>query len=458
MDANEISKLVEFTDTWVSEKTGQHLETVEKEILRQTLKGKKLSSIEFPSYENSYVQRYRAPQLWKQLSYVAGEKVGKKTVLEVLQRLQLQRSASSCTTATPLTQSADTTQSQFCANTQIDLNGHTALNGSVSCLELRDGKPISEELDAIKPDEPTPYQTGVSDYINLNATNGKIPNHLNFFSTRLLIKGQLGESSQTKASQSKKVEDCSAGSTAQEFQLSSQTSQSDNPEPNVDSNTDGWHSFMNFMKPGMPLLLALGVFGCLFALSWLANWYGATHYLTGQLPKAQFGYSLALKLNPFSAAAHYNQGTVYEDQHNYQRAHAEYQMAIEGGLIEAYNNQARLYILEGNYDAAVSLLRIGLPLAKDDRVKADMYKNQGWARLEQGRYAEAKLDLTEAIKLKSESAPAYCLLAQVLEREEDKKAALEHWENCLGFAYQPNTPEEDQWIHLARQRLSAEGG
>jgi hypothetical protein len=78
MDANEISKLVEFADTLVSEKTGQHLETVEKEILRQTLKGRKLSAIEFPSYENSYVQRYRAPQLWKQLSYVAGEKVGKK--------------------------------------------------------------------------------------------------------------------------------------------------------------------------------------------------------------------------------------------------------------------------------------------------------------------------------------------------------------------------------------------
>jgi tetratricopeptide (TPR) repeat protein len=323
---------------------------------------------------------------------------------------------------------------------------------------LRDGKPISEELDAIKPDEPTPYQTGVSDYINLNATNGKIPNHLNFFSTRLLIKGQLCESSQTKASQSKKVEERSAGSTAQEFQLSSQTSQSDNPEPNVDSSTDGWHSFMNFMKPGMPLLLTLGFFGCLFGLSWLANWYGVTNHSARQLPKAQFGYSLALKLNPFSAAAHYNQAVTYEDQHNYQHAHAEYQMAIEGGLIEAYNNQARLYILEGNYDAAVSLLRSGLPMAKDDRVKADMHKNQGWARLEQGRYAEAKLDLAEAIKLKSESAPAYCLLAQVLEREEDKKAALEQWENCLGFAYQPNTPEEDQWIHLARQRLSAEGG
>ncbi|MBD0363729.1 MAG: tetratricopeptide repeat protein, partial [Coleofasciculus sp. C3-bin4] len=151
-------------------------------------------------------------------------------------------------------------------------------------------------------------------------------------------------------------------------------------------------------------------------------------------------------------------GVSYEDQHNYERAHAEYQLAIEGGLIEAYNNQARLYILQGNYDAAVSLLRIGLELAKDDRMRADMYKNRGWARLEQGRYAEAQLDLTEAIKLKSEHAPAHCLLAQVLERDRNQKNALSEWEKCLGFAYHPNTPEEDKLVHLARQRLQAERG
>ena len=74
-----------------------------------------------------------------------------------------------------------------------------------------------------------------------------------------------------------------------------------------------------------------------------------------------------------------------------------------------------------------------------------MYKNRGWARLEQGRYDEAKLDLTEAIKLQGDRASAYCLLAQVLERQTDKKGALSEWENCLGFAYQPKTPEEDKW-------------
>ncbi len=413
MGADDISKLVEFAYSLVYEKTGQHLETVEKEILRQTLKGNKLNAIKFPSYENSYVQRYLAPQLWKRLSYVAGEKVGKKTVLEVLQRLQSQQSVPTedATLQEALrptrSQSGATPQSQFSANAQARLNGHAALNGSVR-----------------------PW---------------------------LLINGQLRELSQAEHPESEQVEDDSPDFTAQECQSRTQTSQPDNPDE-TQNFSNGWPSFMNFMKPGAPLLLSLGVLGCLFALSWLTNWYGVTNHLARQLPKAQLGYSLALKLNPWSAAAHYNQGAAYEDQHNYERAHAEYKLAIEGGLIEAYNNQARVYILEGNYDAAISLLRSGLPLAKDDQVKADMYKNQGWARLEQGRYAEAKLDLTEAIKLKNESAPAYCLLAQVLEREGDKKAAQVQWENCLGFAYQPNTPEEDKWVHLARQCLSAEEG
>jgi Flp pilus assembly protein TadD len=453
MGTEDISKLVEFADRLVHEKTGQHLETVAKDILRQTLTGKKLSAIEFPSYENSYVQRYLAPQLWKLLSYVAGEKVGKKTVLEVLKRLETQR---------PQLETAPENQSS--TNPQAELNGHAALNGFVSFPNLKDGNHTSEGHDSVKPNELTPSEVDVSDYINSKDTSNRSHrqnhNHLNSgqaYGSWLLIDGQLRELSQANHANGKKVEDGSPDFTTQEFQSSDKTYQGNNADE-TKSNTDGWFSFMNFMKPGMPLLLSLGVIGCLFGLSWLANWYGVKNHVAGQLPKAQFGYSLALKLNPWSAAGHYNQGVTYEDQHNYERAHAEYQLAIEGGLIEAYNNQARLYILQENYDAAVSLLRIGLEVAKDDRIRADMYKNRGWARLEQGRYAEAKLDLTEAIRRKSDHASAHCLLAQVLERDRNQKGALSEWEKCLGFAYQPNTPEEDKLVHLARQRLEAERG
>lgn len=392
MNADYISKLVDFADSLVYEKTGQHLEAVEKDILRQTLKGKKLNAIESPSYENSYVQRFLAPKLWERLSLVAGESVRKKTVLEVLQRLYDERSHPSA---------AIHKQSSAI---QAEVNGHAALNGSISYCDLLLQKHLREP---------------------------ELAEHEN-----------------------QKVEDHSPDSTAQSSKSSSQNSQTQNPEQTNSSNNDS-PSFMNFMKPGIPLLFSLGILGGVFALSWLANWYGVKNQLAGQLPLAQFSYSLALKLNPLSPAAHYNLAATYEDQHNYELAHAQYQQAIEGGLIEAYNNQARLYILSGNYDAAVSLLRVGLPLAKDDTIKADMYKNRGWARLLQGRYDEAKLDLTAAIKLKGERSSAYCLLAQVKEEEGDQKGALPSWENCLRFAYQPKTPEEDKWMHLARQHLDA---
>lgn len=385
MNPEFISKLVDFADSLVYEKTGQHLENVEKDILRQVLKGKKLNNIESPSYENSYVQRFLAPKLWERLSVVVGESVRKKTVLEVLQRLYQQR----ITTAIP--------------NSSLkEHNGNSACNGSVS-----EGVWLID-----KQQQPSPY---------------------------------------SEHPKSQKLEDDAPNSKAQS-ESSSQLPKSENSQQTSSSNND-LPSFMNSLKPGIALLLSVGILGGVFALSWLANWYGVKKQLAGQLPLAFFSYSLALKLNPISPAAHYNLGATYEDQHNYKLAHVQYQQAIEGGLIEAYNNQARLYILEGNYDAAVSLLRVGLPLASYERVKADMYKHRGWARLKQGRYDEAKLALTAAIKLKGERSPAYCLLAQVREEEGDRKGAFPLWENCLRFAYQPKTPEEDKWMHLARQHL-----
>jgi tetratricopeptide (TPR) repeat protein len=400
MGADEISKFVELADSLVYERTGQHLEFVEKEILRQILTGKKNNDIDISTPKNkklekSYVQRRCIPKLWAHLSAVIGQKVNKRNVVKILQTIQLQRA-----------QLRSVNQNQPKANAGTELKGHSAQNP-----HLNSDRECSE---------------------------------------RLQVNGQMCEPLQASQNESQKAEDCYPDSTAQEFQQSDQTSHFEAREETY-SSTFGLPSLMN--KSGVPLLLSLGICGSLFGLSWLANWYGLMNYLDGQLSQAQLGYSIALKLNPSLPEARYNQGVAYEDQQNYDRAHAEYQLAIEGGIVEAYNNQARLYILQGNYDAALALLRIGLSLAKDDRVRANMYKNKGWARLEQGYYAQAKLDLTEAIKLRSDRASPYCLMAQVLERSADK-GALEYWRKCLGYSYRPETPEEDKWIELASQRLT----
>ncbi len=221
-------------------------------------------------------------------------------------------------------------------------------------------------------------------------------------------------------------------------------------------NTSTWDNLINSLKPGVPLLLSSVLLGSGFGLSWLANWYGVTNHLAGELPKAQTGYDWALKFNPGSASGHYNLATLYEDQQNYRAANEQYSKAMPDDFVaaSAYNNKARLLIIQDNKPAAaVDLLQKALPLAKDKIVQSDIHKNLGWALLKQGRYSEAEAHLKTAMELNSDRAPAYCLLAQVLDRKKDKKAAFVQWQKCLGYASMYNQ-DEAIWIGMARQRMN----
>jgi len=183
---------------------------------------------------------------------------------------------------------------------------------------------------------------------------------------------------------------------------------------------------------------------------------GLENYLAERLPQAISDFSKALELDPDFAETHYNLGSLYEDLRDFDRARSEYRLAMLGGLTAAYNNLARLYILEKDYAAAVGLLLKGLKLAQLDGEKSALQKNLGWARLGQGRYAEAKAELLTAIDLDRKQASAYGLLAQALEGLGEKVEALVAWENCLRYA-SSYRPDEDTWIDLARQRLAKLG-
>lgn len=176
------------------------------------------------------------------------------------------------------------------------------------------------------------------------------------------------------------------------------------------------------------------------------------NYLAAQLPQALSDFSKALELDPNFAETHYNLGSLYEDLRDFERAAAEYRVAMLGGLAAAYNNLARLYILQKDYAAAVDLLLKGLKVAEHDAERYALRKNLGWARLGQNRYPEAKAELITAIDLNGEHASAYGLLAQVLEKLGEDTEALVAWENCLRYA-SSYRPDEDAWIDLARQSL-----
>jgi tetratricopeptide (TPR) repeat protein len=177
----------------------------------------------------------------------------------------------------------------------------------------------------------------------------------------------------------------------------------------------------------------------------------------GQYVNALAYYKKAVALNPNYPAAYYNQGLINEDLQDYKTAITQYRLAMAGGLDAAYNNLARLDIINLAYGDAAALLIRGLDVVKDDRAKYDMLKNLAWARIGQLRFSEAETQARSAISLDGSRAPGYCLLAQALEGEGDKNAALQPWNDCLKYASSHN-PDEDLWIGMARTRLEANGG
>lgn len=183
---------------------------------------------------------------------------------------------------------------------------------------------------------------------------------------------------------------------------------------------------------------------------------GVENYLADRLPQAISDFSKALELDPNFAETHYNLGSLYEDLRDFDHARSEYRLAMLGGLAAAYNNLARLYILEKDDAAAIDLLLKGLKLAEHDAERYAFHKNLGWARLGQGRYAEAKAELLTAIDVDRKQASAYGLLAQALEGLGEKVEALVVWENCLRYA-SSYRPDQDTWLDLARQRLAQLG-
>ena len=201
---------------------------------------------------------------------------------------------------------------------------------------------------------------------------------------------------------------------------------------------------------------AVGAVGWVFGSPEVAKFLnnnGLADLEENRRPEARKQLQLASAIDPENRATSYNQGWMCEQAKNFDCAREKYQRSVELGLPAAYSNLARLYIkLDKDYANAVDLLWDGLELAKQDPVKYALHKNLGWARLEQSRYEEAIEHLEKAIKLDKTRAAGYCLLAQVFDRQGNLEGAKAQWINCLNYA-EPQKPDEDPWIGMARQRL-----
>jgi tetratricopeptide (TPR) repeat protein len=226
---------------------------------------------------------------------------------------------------------------------------------------------------------------------------------------------------------------------------------------------------------GFSAALMLATIGLRCSLPTLSNSYtqwGTQKYNNWNWSSAEADYQRALKLNPDNGKAHYWLGYLYEDLQNTDAARHQYQLAMQGQYLPAFNNFARLHILNNKASAAVPLLYRVLESEKgkklEPEVKHAILKNLGWVKLQQKDYPGAELYLLDAIdlgnpileqsiKLGKKSnislAAPHCLLAQVKEAQKDEKSALEQWDFCVRYANAGNS-DEDGWTSMAQQRLA----
>lgn len=213
------------------------------------------------------------------------------------------------------------------------------------------------------------------------------------------------------------------------------------------------------MFPSLGLMLLLTLFR--ISLPLIASWYnhrGWQSYEQGKLLKAESDYQRAIALNPDHIKAQFNLGRLYEDLQEFKQAGTQYKIAFKQEYLPAWNNIARLYILDKKYSEAEQLL-LHLQLRyfdkMDNQTKSAFWKNLGWVKWKQENYQEAKDNLEQAIALNTDSeqwAAPHCLLAQVLEELNEQLTALDQWETCL-IDHSIYDPDELKWGTIAAERL-----
>jgi tetratricopeptide (TPR) repeat protein len=216
---------------------------------------------------------------------------------------------------------------------------------------------------------------------------------------------------------------------------------------------------------GIMFAILISFWFALPSVSKIYNSNGLKNYRKGDLGSAEKDYQRAISLDEDNIEAHYNLGNLYEDWLEFDKAKKQYQVAVADELPQAYNNLGRLYIQEKKYPQAAVLLAKGLVLAEEKNstpeIKYSLFKNLGWARLQQGRYEEAQQTLQAAISIAgnpnaknyiSNPDAAHCLLAQALEKLK-QSTALEEWRQCSQFGSRFDV-DEDTWLYLAKEKLS----
>ncbi|MBE7386158.1 MAG: tetratricopeptide repeat protein [Leptolyngbya sp. SIO1E4] len=264
-------------------------------------------------------------------------------------------------------------------------------------------------------------------------------------------------------------------------------------------------------KLGLSLMLLAGLVGFHNTLPVIAERIvenGQTLEEQGNLQEAETAYKRAISLDQENSEANYRLGELYADLGRTESAQDQLLLATRGDFLPAYNRLAALYLENENPDAVIELLTPALDQIEDtpetQALRAELWSNLGWARLQQGRYAEAEQNLRKSIAIEtptvrpespeSNDAPSidpsaessilespesdaqrstassaesrlaasnpdaqpHCLLFQTAEASGDRATAELAARSCVAFA-NPLNSQQDQWAYEARAYLQGSG-
>lgn len=166
-------------------------------------------------------------------------------------------------------------------------------------------------------------------------------------------------------------------------------------------------------------------------------------------------YRDAIQRYPDLWQFYYEFGTYYDELGNEDQADEYYSQAIAlapTGAVPAYNNLARIKILQGDLNTAREMIQSARKQSADSSVRANLLKNLGWVEFREGEYQNAQTALQQALKLDPSNAAAHCLQAQVLEQL-GQDANL-NWRRCTALS--SDLPEVERWKEEYVRRLQAE--